>query len=302
VYVSESMANLVVTRILKASYEFPSPEWDGISASARAFIRSLLTTNPTKRLTAREALQHPWIQTYVPRDYLDILYEINHKSDPRMYPPKVPGSVAPRPIGSKMDARIPPEMARPPQPARPPGMVAPAVVAASEPIVSTPTLKRYGNKVPGTLQVNQVIQPAPDQPKQEDMPNLMDNIAKKRFKKVVNAVLVARAMSSIASHGSAGELDRAPSVASLNSNASAGDRASTSPSQHGQYLAPSSTDSLPLPSDETLLRAQDALEEHFAVREVTRSDTLNTEVGDAPLDISSATQQLSDLALRSRRP
>jgi len=253
----------------------------------------------------------------VPRDYLDILYEINHQSDPRMYPPKQPGAAAPRPIGSKMDSKIkgivePPKPARPAAPPRPgvPGapVAAAVAVAAEQVIVSTPTLKRYGNKVPGTLQVNQFIQPAPDQPKQEDLPNLMDNIAKKRFKKAVHAVLVARAMSSIVSQGSgSGPIERTGSVTSLNSNASG--ELSTSPNQHessptqyGQYLAPSNTNgSLPLPSDETLTRAADALQDHFAAREITRSETLNTEVGDyvAADEIAHTAQQLTDLNLRT---
>jgi calcium-dependent protein kinase len=36
-------------------------EWSGVSEEAKDFISSLLHVNPSKRLTAHSALQHPWI-------------------------------------------------------------------------------------------------------------------------------------------------------------------------------------------------------------------------------------------------
>jgi len=42
--------------------EFPSPEWDVISSSAKDLIEKLLVTDPNKRSTAEEALKHPWIK------------------------------------------------------------------------------------------------------------------------------------------------------------------------------------------------------------------------------------------------
>lgn len=48
--------------ILKASYSFtPEDYWRGVSQEARNFIDSCLTIDPEKRMTAHEALQHPWI-------------------------------------------------------------------------------------------------------------------------------------------------------------------------------------------------------------------------------------------------
>ncbi|KYQ89677.1 GTP-binding protein [Tieghemostelium lacteum] len=41
--------------------EFPSPEWDNISDSAKGLIKSLLTLDPLKRLTAEQTLRHPWV-------------------------------------------------------------------------------------------------------------------------------------------------------------------------------------------------------------------------------------------------
>jgi len=41
--------------------EFPSPEWDNISDSAKNLIKALLVTDPTKRLTAEQTLKHHWV-------------------------------------------------------------------------------------------------------------------------------------------------------------------------------------------------------------------------------------------------
>ncbi|KAF2070104.1 hypothetical protein CYY_008578 [Polysphondylium violaceum] len=41
--------------------EFPSPEWDNISDSAKNLIKSLLVTDPSKRLTAEQTLKHHWV-------------------------------------------------------------------------------------------------------------------------------------------------------------------------------------------------------------------------------------------------
>jgi calcium-dependent protein kinase len=45
--------------------EFPSPEWDDISSTAKDFVQKLLDRNPDRRPTADEALHHPWIRQYV---------------------------------------------------------------------------------------------------------------------------------------------------------------------------------------------------------------------------------------------
>lgn len=48
--------------ILAADYSFtPLEHWRGVSQSARDFIKSCLTVDPKGRMTAHEALQHPWI-------------------------------------------------------------------------------------------------------------------------------------------------------------------------------------------------------------------------------------------------
>jgi len=47
--------------IMKCQYDFPSPYWDGISASAKDLITNLLKAKPSRRFTAAQALAHPWI-------------------------------------------------------------------------------------------------------------------------------------------------------------------------------------------------------------------------------------------------
>jgi calcium-dependent protein kinase len=53
--------NQIFDQVRTARFDFPSPDWDGISDSAKDFICSLLRRDPTKRLTAAQALLHPWI-------------------------------------------------------------------------------------------------------------------------------------------------------------------------------------------------------------------------------------------------
>lgn len=47
--------------IKHADYEFHTPEWDPISSSAKDFLSKIFITNPAKRMTAKQALTHPWI-------------------------------------------------------------------------------------------------------------------------------------------------------------------------------------------------------------------------------------------------
>uniref|UniRef100_A0AAR2LQV0 calcium/calmodulin-dependent protein kinase n=1 Tax=Pygocentrus nattereri TaxID=42514 RepID=A0AAR2LQV0_PYGNA len=48
-------------QIKAGAYDFPSPEWDTVTPEAKDLINKMLTINPSKRITASEALKHPWI-------------------------------------------------------------------------------------------------------------------------------------------------------------------------------------------------------------------------------------------------
>ncbi|XP_063984771.1 calcium/calmodulin-dependent protein kinase type II alpha chain isoform X7 [Diachasmimorpha longicaudata] len=49
------------SQIKAGAYDYPSPEWDTVTPEARNLINQMLTVNPTRRITASEALRHPWI-------------------------------------------------------------------------------------------------------------------------------------------------------------------------------------------------------------------------------------------------
>ncbi|XP_034387053.1 calcium/calmodulin-dependent protein kinase type IV [Cyclopterus lumpus] len=49
------------SRILNCDYEFVSPWWDDVSLNAKDLVSKLIVLDPHKRLSVREALQHPWV-------------------------------------------------------------------------------------------------------------------------------------------------------------------------------------------------------------------------------------------------
>ncbi|KAK8562923.1 hypothetical protein V6N13_018527 [Hibiscus sabdariffa] len=60
--------------VLKADPNFNEPPWPSLSLEARDFVKRLLIKDPRKRMTAAQALSHPWIQSLsnvkVPLDIL----------------------------------------------------------------------------------------------------------------------------------------------------------------------------------------------------------------------------------------
>ncbi|GMH78399.1 hypothetical protein TrLO_g2326, partial [Triparma laevis f. longispina] len=50
----------IFVSVKAAKFDFPSPEWDSISTKAKDFISNLLKKEPKQRLTAANALDHPW--------------------------------------------------------------------------------------------------------------------------------------------------------------------------------------------------------------------------------------------------
>lgn len=63
----------VYEAVRRGRYRFPSSEWVHTSRESRDFIRKLLQKDPSKRMTAEEALNHPWIlkHTVVEDDRMD---------------------------------------------------------------------------------------------------------------------------------------------------------------------------------------------------------------------------------------
>ncbi|CAM9946573.1 unnamed protein product, partial [Choristocarpus tenellus] len=54
-------ATTLFDQISHANYSMNGPEWDSIGAPAKDLVRKLLKENPKERLTAEEALGHPFI-------------------------------------------------------------------------------------------------------------------------------------------------------------------------------------------------------------------------------------------------
>ena len=49
------------TRIKAGAFKFPPKYWEHVSHAAKDFIGRLLTVDPSRRMSASEALQHDWI-------------------------------------------------------------------------------------------------------------------------------------------------------------------------------------------------------------------------------------------------
>lgn len=50
------------SKIRQGKYELPDSDWNNVSNEAKNFVQSLLTVDKEKRLTAEQALEHPWIK------------------------------------------------------------------------------------------------------------------------------------------------------------------------------------------------------------------------------------------------
>jgi mitogen-activated protein kinase-activated protein kinase 2 len=48
-------------RIKTGQFDFPSPEWNNVSGDAKTLISSMLSVDPSVRLTINEVVQHKWI-------------------------------------------------------------------------------------------------------------------------------------------------------------------------------------------------------------------------------------------------
>lgn len=63
---------LLFESIMTADYDYPPDYWDEISDEAIDFIDSLLVIDPKQRLTATQALEHPWLKGAAPEKQLSI--------------------------------------------------------------------------------------------------------------------------------------------------------------------------------------------------------------------------------------
>ncbi len=63
-------------RIKAGVYEFHPQYWSGVTEEAKDLIRKLLVVNPAERLTAEEALAHPWMHSTEAGDLQNTLDEL----------------------------------------------------------------------------------------------------------------------------------------------------------------------------------------------------------------------------------
>jgi len=55
----------IIDLIVGGKYDFPSPYWDQVSLDAKEFISKLLVVDPSRRMTAEEALNHNWLKVRI---------------------------------------------------------------------------------------------------------------------------------------------------------------------------------------------------------------------------------------------
>ena len=60
-YLLSVITNYANDDVNELCVQYPSPEWDTVTPEAKSLINSMLTVNPAKRVTAADALRHPWI-------------------------------------------------------------------------------------------------------------------------------------------------------------------------------------------------------------------------------------------------
>ncbi|KAK2462658.1 hypothetical protein APHAL10511_005391 [Amanita phalloides] len=76
-------ANLLVKETTEAKIEFHDRYWQNVSDLAKDFIKALLNPDPAKRLTAKEALNHPWLTAHEPSKEYDLGAGLRENFDAR---------------------------------------------------------------------------------------------------------------------------------------------------------------------------------------------------------------------------
>jgi len=69
--------------IMNADYQFDEQYWAGVSPEAKDFINHLLHIDPAQRLTARNALDHPWLTPSVDAPQRDLLPNVRKNFNAR---------------------------------------------------------------------------------------------------------------------------------------------------------------------------------------------------------------------------
>lgn len=66
----------LIAKTQRGEYAMKSDSWMSLSLEAMDFTQALLRVDPEKRMTAAEALQHPWLKAFAPRGVKDVSHSI----------------------------------------------------------------------------------------------------------------------------------------------------------------------------------------------------------------------------------
>lgn len=75
--------NALIKETTDAKIDFHDRYWKNVSDLAKDFIKALLNSNQAKRLTAEQALKHPWLTTYEPSKEHDLGAGLRENFDAR---------------------------------------------------------------------------------------------------------------------------------------------------------------------------------------------------------------------------
>ena len=57
-----------MANVQTGKFNFNNPAWNNVSENAKDFISKLLVMDPTKRMTAKDSLNHIWLKTLMAND------------------------------------------------------------------------------------------------------------------------------------------------------------------------------------------------------------------------------------------
>jgi len=77
-FFSEDLAELF-EQIMTADYEFADEYWSAVSSEAKDFISGLLVVDPSNRMTAKQALAHPWLRGLAVTDSAAVQPQLKEK-------------------------------------------------------------------------------------------------------------------------------------------------------------------------------------------------------------------------------
>ena len=61
---------ILYNSIMKGKFEYEPEFWDAVSPIGKDFISKLLIVDPARRLTAKQAYEHPWLSNNITVDLL----------------------------------------------------------------------------------------------------------------------------------------------------------------------------------------------------------------------------------------